>query len=129
MKNSKLDQPSDVGQPPVLREKFEKWAALNMAGYTELERDAAWRGCQFGAGSVAEERQPASDQNHALVVIELARELYDRFVMGGWEPKDAHSLIAYWAGKLVSERQQEFRRAETAESELRQAQERCKEFA
>ncbi len=27
------------------------------------------------------------------VVIDLARELYDRFVMGGWEPQDAYGQI------------------------------------
>lgn len=27
------------------------------------------------------------------LTIELARELYDRFVMGGWEPEDAHGMI------------------------------------
>jgi hypothetical protein len=27
------------------------------------------------------------------LVVDLARELYDRFVMGGWEPEDAHDLI------------------------------------
>jgi hypothetical protein len=27
------------------------------------------------------------------LVIDLARELYDRFVMGGWEPQDAYPQI------------------------------------
>ena len=27
------------------------------------------------------------------LAIDLARELYDRFVMGGWEPQDAHAQI------------------------------------
>jgi hypothetical protein len=27
------------------------------------------------------------------LVIDLARETYDRFVMGGWEPQDAHEMI------------------------------------
>lgn len=27
------------------------------------------------------------------LVIDIARELYDRFVMGGWEPPDAYPLI------------------------------------
>jgi hypothetical protein len=26
--------------------------------------------------------------------IDIARETYDRFVMGGWEPQDAHAEIA-----------------------------------
>jgi hypothetical protein len=30
------------------------------------------------------------------LVTEIARELYDRFVMGGWEPQDAHEQIAEW---------------------------------
>jgi hypothetical protein len=30
------------------------------------------------------------------VVIEIARELYDRFVMGGWEPQDAYPQIRAW---------------------------------
>lgn len=27
------------------------------------------------------------------IVVGLARELYDRFVMGGWEPQDSYELI------------------------------------
>lgn len=27
------------------------------------------------------------------LVIEICRELYDRFVMGGWEPQDAHDWV------------------------------------
>lgn len=27
------------------------------------------------------------------VVVGLARELYDRYVMGGWEPQDSYELI------------------------------------
>jgi hypothetical protein len=30
------------------------------------------------------------------LVTEIARELYDRFVMGGWEPQDAHEQIREW---------------------------------
>src|SRR5258708_7447069 len=39
------------------------------------------------------------------LVIEIARELYDRFVMGGWEPQDAYPQIREWmsrAGLAVS---------------------------
>ncbi len=32
------------------------------------------------------------EKNHDLIV-ELARELYDRFVMGGWEPQDTYAWI------------------------------------
>jgi hypothetical protein len=28
-----------------------------------------------------------------LLVIEICRELYDRFMMGGWEPQDAHDWL------------------------------------
>jgi len=35
------------------------------------------------------------------LVIEIARELYDRFVMGGWEPQDAYPQIRYWLGLAV----------------------------
>jgi len=27
------------------------------------------------------------------LAIEIARELYDRFVMGGWEPQDGHAYL------------------------------------
>jgi hypothetical protein len=27
------------------------------------------------------------------LVIDICRETYDRFVMGGWEPQDAHEMI------------------------------------
>lgn len=27
------------------------------------------------------------------IVVGLARELYDKFVMGGWEPQDSYELI------------------------------------
>lgn len=42
---------------------------------------------QPGAGQVS---TAASAEQHA---VELGRELYDRFVMGGWEPQDAHKYI------------------------------------
>ena len=32
-------------------------------------------------------------ETNEQLVIDLARELYDRFVMGGWEPQDAHQQI------------------------------------
>jgi hypothetical protein len=41
------------------------------------------------------EHTPRSDQ----LVIDLARELYDRFVMGGWEPSDAYQLIREMLGR------------------------------
>ena len=28
-----------------------------------------------------------------IFAIEICRELYDRFVMGGWEPEDAHEWM------------------------------------
>jgi hypothetical protein len=31
--------------------------------------------------------------NNEQLVVDLARELYDRFVMGGWEPQDAYPQI------------------------------------
>jgi hypothetical protein len=37
-------------------------------------------------------------------VVTLARELYDRFVMGGWEPQDSYELIAaIFAGSTPAE--------------------------
>ena len=32
------------------------------------------------------------------LVITIARELYDRFVMGGWEPQDAYPQIREMLG-------------------------------
>jgi hypothetical protein len=32
------------------------------------------------------------------LVVTIARELYDHFVMGGWEPQDAYPLIESWLG-------------------------------
>lgn len=34
-----------------------------------------------------------------LLVQEIARELYDRFVMGGWEPQDAYPQIREWLSR------------------------------
>jgi hypothetical protein len=39
-----------------------------------------------------------------LVVREIARELYDRFVMGGWEPEDAYPQIRKWLAGVCGER-------------------------
>jgi hypothetical protein len=33
------------------------------------------------------------------LVAEIARELYDRFVMGGWEPQDAYEQIEEWLAR------------------------------
>lgn len=30
----------------------------------------------------------------SAMAVGLAHELYDRFVMGGWEPQDAHAMIS-----------------------------------
>jgi len=37
-----------------------------------------------------------SEQEEDELVVEIARELYDRFVMGGWEPQDAYPQIRVW---------------------------------
>jgi len=34
------------------------------------------------------------------LVIEIARELYDRFMMGGWEPQDAYPQIREWMQRV-----------------------------
>lgn len=42
------------------------------------------------------EHQPMPNETTVAlrsVVVGLARELYDRFVMGGWEPQDSYELI------------------------------------
>ena len=43
-------------------------------------------------------RRDLTDDEKTLVAS-LARELYDRFVMGGWEPQDAYAEIV----KLIYE--------------------------
>ena len=40
--------------------------------------------------------EPVADPSKEELVIEIARELYDRFVMGGWEPQDAYPQIREW---------------------------------
>ena len=40
--------------------------------------------------------EPVADSSKEELVIEIARELYDRFVMGGWEPQDAYPQIREW---------------------------------
>ena len=40
--------------------------------------------------------QPVADPSKEELVIEIARELYDRFVMGVWEPQDAYPQIRKW---------------------------------
>ena len=40
--------------------------------------------------------EPFADPSKEELVIEIARELYDRFVMGGWEPQDAYPQIRKW---------------------------------
>ena len=40
--------------------------------------------------------EPVADPSKEELVIEIARELYDRFVMGGWEPQDAYPQIRKW---------------------------------
>lgn len=34
-----------------------------------------------------------SEKKRQLMTVEIARELYDRFAMGGWEPSDAHDWL------------------------------------
>jgi len=36
---------------------------------------------------------PETTNRPSSMAVGLARELYDRFVMGGWQPADAHALI------------------------------------
>jgi hypothetical protein len=69
-----------------------------------------WMGdvSQIPIGKVAEFMASFAEQHHRFikavaqtieaeqVVIEIARELYDRFVMGGWEPQDAYPQIRAW---------------------------------
>ena len=55
--------------------------------WADLRNDIRWsmeEAYQAGAAS----GQPSKE-----TVVELARELYDRFVMGGWEPQDAYGEI------------------------------------
>jgi len=33
------------------------------------------------------------DEKIEALAIDIAREMYDRFVMGGWEPQDAHAQL------------------------------------
>lgn len=49
-------------------------------------------------------RSHAASDKHAGrtqegLVAEIARELYDRFVMGGWEPQDAYPDIREWLAR------------------------------
>jgi hypothetical protein len=46
------------------------------------------------------------EQSNELV-IEIARELYDRFVMGGWEPQDAYPQIERWLALGVRQQREE----------------------
>lgn len=46
---------------------------------------------------------PAAPEGAEPLVIEIARELYDRFVMGGWEPQDAYPQIERWLAPLHTE--------------------------
>jgi chromosome segregation ATPase len=43
------------------------------------------------------------DEGVEPLVVEIARELYDRFVMGGWEPQDAYPQIERWLASLRAE--------------------------
>ena len=47
--------------------------------------------------------EPVADPSKEELVIEIARELYDRFVMGGWEPQDAYPKIRKWLRSSSSE--------------------------
>lgn len=38
-------------------------------------------------------------KERAQLIAEIARELYDRFVMGGWEPQDAYAQIGEWLAR------------------------------
>lgn len=46
--------------------------------------------------SVAAPLERTLEGDRAKLVIEIARELYDRFLMGGWEPQDAYHQIEVW---------------------------------
>jgi len=43
----------------------------------------------------------AAQETADQLVVEIARELYDRFVMGGWEPQDAYPQIERWLASRV----------------------------
>lgn len=47
------------------------------------------------------------------IVIDLARELYDRFVMGGWEPQDAYPTIARMLADASPDFEKEAERGQT----------------
>ena len=46
--------------------------------------------------------EPLAELRRELIV-DLARELYDRFVMAGWEPQDAYPLIGGMLERAASE--------------------------
>jgi hypothetical protein len=77
-----------------VREKFEKRLTRNSfycepGGSLVVDLNAALE-CleEFGQAASEITRHPSEQ-----LVIDLARELYDRFAMGGWEPQDAHQMI------------------------------------
>jgi len=66
------------------------------------------------------------------VVVSLARELYDRFVMGGWAPQDAYGIIERFAAHELAALREEVadanREADNAEDELAAARTQLEQF-
>jgi hypothetical protein len=44
---------------------------------------------------------PSGERTAEELVVEIARELYDRFVMGGWQPQDAYPQIRRWLSEPI----------------------------
>lgn len=68
--------------------------------YAEFAVQVGWESWQ---AAESQRTQAPSEQ----LVIDLARELYDRFVMGGWQPQDAHEMIREMLGTQAQAAQPE----------------------
>jgi hypothetical protein len=74
------------------RAAFEKWADSKdyrlerwNDAYISISTDYLWRGWMARATKTP----PMPDVEQ--LAVDLCRELYDRFMMGGWTPEDAHA--------------------------------------
>ena len=84
-------RPTEEAQYAVPRPGFPKWSDFWDAICLKLE-------IRTGSGlldvcQAIDKLRGAAVASTEETVVTLARELYDRFVMGGWEPQDAHGRI------------------------------------
>ena len=86
--------PSSVPQYAVAAQFVDAGAVKCKCGAAIMILDGHWHCSANPYAEDLEGQAPAQPLTPEQAAREICRELYDRFVMGGWEPQNAHAEAA-----------------------------------